>query len=168
MLAVQTELARTQGDYARSQYYAESALSLAGLFSDRYTTAALLMDQGLFTCTRGHIEDTYNVFLRLRDIAQQIDISHVYHCSYFLERRLAAVLPGNQAISSTYVREMLSTREIEVLQLVADGLSNRDIACRLVVTQGTVKKHLEHIYGKLDVRSRTAALAKAKLQGLYL
>ncbi|HCI81207.1 MAG TPA: hypothetical protein DHW02_16130 [Ktedonobacter sp.] len=63
------------------------------------------------------------------------------------------------------MRETLSTREIEVLQLVADGLSNRDIANKLVVTQGTVKKHLEHIYNKLDVRSRTAALAKAKTHG---
>ena len=51
---------------------------------------------------------------------------------------------------------------MEVLRFVAAGLSNREIADRLVVTAGTVKKHLEHIYTKLDVPSRTAALAQAR------
>src|SRR5262249_34869395 len=63
--------------------------------------------------------------------------------------------------------DMLSEREAEVLRLVAAGLANREIACRLVVTPGTVKKHLEHIYGKLDVHSRTAALAKARALGIH-
>jgi len=46
---------------------------------------------------------------------------------------------------------------MEVLQLVAAGLSNQEIAGRLVITPGTVKKHLEHVYSKLDVHSRTSA-----------
>lgn len=48
-----------------------------------------------------------------------------------------------------------------MLRLVAEGLPNREIALRLVVTVATVKKHLEHIYAKLGVHSRTAALAVA-------
>ena len=164
-LVVQTELARTQGDYVRSQCYTESALALAEVFSDHYTVAALLADQGFFTYTQGHIEDTYAVYLRLRDVVEQVDIPQFYNCRHFLEQRLASFLPESRAVSSTNVREILSTREIEVLQLVSDGLSNRDIAHKLVVTQGTVKKHLEHIYNKLDVRSRTAALARAKTHG---
>ena len=60
----------------------------------------------------------------------------------------------------------LSPREIEVLQLVADGLSNDKISKRLFLSQATVKSHLVHIYTKLNVESRTAAVATAQQQGL--
>ncbi|NEW41895.1 response regulator transcription factor [Nocardia cyriacigeorgica] len=59
----------------------------------------------------------------------------------------------------------LSPREIEVLRLVADGRSNRDIARELFLSETTVKSHLVHIYGKLGVRSRTSAVARAREQG---
>lgn len=60
----------------------------------------------------------------------------------------------------------LTAREIEVLTLVADGLSNQAIARRLFLTEGTVKSHLVRIFGKLGVDSRTAAVAAASKQGL--
>lgn len=60
----------------------------------------------------------------------------------------------------------LSRRETEVLQLVADGLSNAAISKRLFLSQATVKSHLVHIYAKLAVDSRTAAVAAATAQGL--
>ena len=56
----------------------------------------------------------------------------------------------------------LSERELEVLQLVADGLSNRAIARQLIVTVGTVKKHLNNIFSKLGVGSRTQAVKRAR------
>jgi LuxR family maltose regulon positive regulatory protein len=60
----------------------------------------------------------------------------------------------------------LSKRELEVLRLVAAGLSNREIAQELVVAVSTVKSHINHIYGKLDVKSRTRAVAQAQALGL--
>ena len=56
---------------------------------------------------------------------------------------------------------LLSTREHQVLDLVADGASNAEIASRLRIAPATVKKHLEHIYAKLDVGCRTGALARS-------
>ncbi len=63
--------------------------------------------------------------------------------------------------------EPLSERELEVLRLIADGLSNAEIADKLFIAQGTVKRHINNIYGKLDVQSRTQAVAKAREIGLW-
>jgi LuxR family maltose regulon positive regulatory protein len=58
--------------------------------------------------------------------------------------------------------EPLSERELEVLRLVAEGLSNQEIADRLVISVGTVKTHVHNILGKLDVRGRTQAAVRAR------
>jgi LuxR family maltose regulon positive regulatory protein len=62
--------------------------------------------------------------------------------------------------------EPLSERELEVLQLVAGGLTNQEIASRLFLALNTVKSHSRNIYGKLDVHSRTQAIARAQALGL--
>jgi DNA-binding NarL/FixJ family response regulator len=63
-------------------------------------------------------------------------------------------------------RVSLSSREIEVLRLVADGASNTDVAARLHITDATVKSHLVHVFSKLGVSSRTAAVAAARELGV--
>ncbi|MFD4611653.1 response regulator [Streptomyces sp. NPDC058451] len=60
----------------------------------------------------------------------------------------------------------LSRRELEVLELVRDGLSNLQISKHLFLSQATVKSHLVHVYAKLGVESRTAAVAAATERGL--
>ncbi len=60
----------------------------------------------------------------------------------------------------------LSRRELEVLGLVAQGASNDDVARSLFLSRATVKSHLVHVYEKLGVDSRTAAVAEARRRGL--
>lgn len=74
---------------------------------------------------------------------------------------VASRLDGRTAPAST----SLSTREIEVLQLVAEGRSNREIGHLLFLSEATVKSHLVHIFTKLGVSSRTRAVAAARRAG---
>ena len=62
--------------------------------------------------------------------------------------------------------EPISERELEVLRFIAAGLPNKKITEQLYISMSTVKTHLRNIYGKLDVHSRTEAVAKAKDLGI--
>jgi LuxR family maltose regulon positive regulatory protein len=70
------------------------------------------------------------------------------------------------ALSPQPLVEPLSHRELEILQLIARGLSNREISERLFLALSTVKKHNGNIYGKLQVQRRTEAVARARELGL--
>jgi LuxR family transcriptional regulator, maltose regulon positive regulatory protein len=86
--------------------------------------------------------------------------------------RLLATFGGSQAIqpfataASLGLPEPLSERELEVLRLVAHGLTNQQIADRLVISVRTVKKHVENIHGKLGAQNRTDAVARGRALGL--
>jgi LuxR family maltose regulon positive regulatory protein len=75
-----------------------------------------------------------------------------------------AVLQSEKASASMI--EPLTARELEVLQLIAEGHSNRAIAEKLVITVSAVKKHTGNIFGKLNISSRTQAVARARQLGL--
>jgi LuxR family maltose regulon positive regulatory protein len=89
-------------------------------------------------------------------------------------RKLLAAFDAREpqpVLSQTVVAEQplvepLSERELEVLQLVAEGLTNRQIAERLFLALSTVKGHNRVIYGKLNVSRRTEAVARARELGL--
>ncbi len=70
--------------------------------------------------------------------------------------------------TSPDLAEMLNERELEVLRLIAQGHSNREIADRLVVALSTVKWHINNLYGKLGVSTRTQALVRANELGWHL
>ncbi|NIV32691.1 MAG: hypothetical protein GWN58_25565 [Anaerolineae bacterium] len=83
-------------------------------------------------------------------------------------RRPSSVVrrPSSVGHPASALVEDLSTRELEVLQLIAEGLTNREIASRLFVSLNTVKAHTRNIYGKLGVHSRTQAIARSQELGL--
>lgn len=82
------------------------------------------------------------------------------------ETVLAATVATKLVSSMRSGGQRLSDREVEVLAQVASGASNRQVAAALVVSEATVKSHLVHIFDKLGVASRTAAVAAARSRGL--
>ena len=79
---------------------------------------------------------------------------------------LMEVLVPEGSIQERRLVEDLTPRELEVLKLVAEGLSNKAIAQELTLSEHTVKFHLNAIMGKLDAQSRTAAVVRATRLGL--
>jgi len=79
---------------------------------------------------------------------------------------LLALLPQASAVETSPQQETLSTRELAVLQLIAQGCSNQEISNQLFISLHTVKTHASHINSKLGVERRTQAVARAKAMGL--
>ena len=73
---------------------------------------------------------------------------------------------GISQVDAQPLIDPLSARELEVLRLIAAGMTNQQIAQELVIAVSTVKSHINHIYGKLSVNSRTQAVAQAQTLGL--
>ncbi|HLQ32017.1 MAG TPA: HD domain-containing phosphohydrolase [Chloroflexota bacterium] len=86
-------------------------------------------------------------------------------CCEALEQ-IAVGSPAPKPLRRPASSDKLTDREIEVLNLLAHGLSNRQIAGALVISNKTVEHHLEHIYDKLDISTRTSAVAYAIHHGL--
>jgi DNA-binding NarL/FixJ family response regulator len=96
-------------------------------------------------------------------------IRKVYDGDQWLERRLIGRVVGKMLRREAGAREVakiLTPREIEIVQLVASGLRNKQIADKLAISEGTVKIHLHRSYEKLHVDSRVALLRYAQGKGL--
>lgn len=88
------------------------------------------------------------------------------HAAAAGESALAPVIASRLLDRIRSPRISLSSREMQVLELIAAGRSNTEAAGVLYVTETTIKSHLAHIFSKLDVTSRTAAVSAARQQGI--
>jgi LuxR family maltose regulon positive regulatory protein len=84
-------------------------------------------------------------------------------CPHYIHRLLAefAGKQPSRPLPAYILIEPLTSRELEVLNLLADGLSNHEIAQKLILTEGTIKTHTHRIYAKLDVHTRTHAIKRS-------
>lgn len=83
-----------------------------------------------------------------------------------MARKLVNLVTQAAPVSKSTVVSELSDREIEVLKWIAAGLSNKEIAEKLVIAEGTAKNHVSNILSKLEARDRAQAVARAKELGL--
>ncbi|MBD5603630.1 MAG: response regulator transcription factor, partial [Candidatus Eremiobacteraeota bacterium] len=87
-----------------------------------------------------------------------------------LSRCAPGARPHDEGVPASHERatvvEPLNPREAEIVRLVASGLSNRDIAGRLGMTEGTVKWHMHRIFDKVGARRRTQVVDLARRTGL--
>ena len=93
---------------------------------------------------------------------------HSAYCRSLLrdDSKVSVDVPSAKDLPGVRGREQLNPREIEILQLMAQGLSNKEIAGKLFLTVSTVKWHSSNIYSKLDVNNRTTAVAVARSHGV--
>jgi len=92
----------------------------------------------------------------------QIHGDHLIKCCGF--EKISNLKAGRVAVSPV---EYLTPREVEILYLITEGYSNREAADKLFVSVSTVKKHINHIYGKLNVNTRIQAALRAKQMHIF-
>jgi len=130
-------------------------------------TALQILDESLALAKRGgliriFVDEGESMRILLRALAPQSSVQD------YINKLLAAfdAPAAPQSLSSQPLIDALSERELEVLTLIADGLSNREISERLFIVLDTVKGHNRIIYQKLQVSRRTEAVARARELGL--
>jgi LuxR family maltose regulon positive regulatory protein len=154
VLVLQAIAYQHQGDEGRAKQKFSRALTLA----EPENYVRIFIDEG-------------QQVLRLLQQAIADDCLPLYTKS-LLAAHTRQLYPPKQAVEKTGVApekslvEPLSERELEVLGLIAEGLTNKEIGLRLHVTLSTVKGHTSNIYGKLGVKNRTQAIAIAQNLGL--
>jgi DNA-binding NarL/FixJ family response regulator len=127
-----------------SQRVPETAVLIFTAYSERS-----LLSRGLESGAKGYIlkEAPHGTLLRA--------IDKVVSGEGYVDPALMPSFLGSKG------DDMLTTREREILQLLADGMSNADVAARLFISQETVKSHVRHILTKLEADTRTHAVAIA-------
>jgi len=176
-------LASRRGDHEQAQAFCARALTISTDVNDRWLSSVCLQGLGRVAVVAGRSElgvrllsaaerarhDTgtqWTPFVRndyerhlasARTALGEDAFAGAWATGQSLTLEQAALAAGNALPSSSVAGGELTAREIEVLQLVATGLSDAEVAARLVVSPRTVHSHLRSIYRKLGVGSRSAA-----------
>lgn len=157
ILLTQALIAQAQGDRLKAHAALERALRLAE-------------PEGYL---RTFVEEGEAMRQLLFDFRAAHEKQPVHPLHRYVDNILAAFSPPVKIVSKSAISnqppeliEPLTDRELEVLQLMAQGLSNHEIGQRLFLALNTVKGHNRHIFGKLQVQRRTEAIARARAIGL--
>ena len=166
LLAVLHQLTRAGGRTGRF-IHTLVLIAMAHQLQGQHEQATAVLQQALSLAEpTGQMRTLLNAGEPIADVLLTIKPTNDKQQAY-VQTLLAAFQKPNTANSENrQLLEPLSERELELLRLVADGRSNRQIADELFLAIGTVKKHLSNIFGKLQVSSRTQAVARARELGI--
>jgi len=163
---------RERGRYGRLVYVnIVSSLVLQAL--GRKEEAVKFMDEAVnFSAKEGYVRpflcegpEVIELLLAVKSTNPDFLASLLGYFTQHPERPYTPLL-STSSLSNSQIIDSLSSRELEVLKLLAIGLSNKDIGVKLFISLGTVKWHVKNIYSKLGVASRTQAVAYAQKLGL--
>jgi len=144
------ELATDSGHFSEAMEHGERSLALAEACEAVYERALSLLAKGRLQVARGSRGEARAVLEEVREICGPLQAEPVLSQVAELEKELRSRTPAG-----------LTKRELEVLRLVAQGMSNQEIAAGLVLSEHTVHRHVANVLGKLGVSSRAAAVAQA-------
>ncbi len=150
------QLAATQGRYADAEQHFTDALSVHRAMGANVWTAHTLYDYAVMLIRRGRTADLDRASRLLADAVALCEENGMVRLAAKITALGVAPAPRRRAAPNP---ETLTTRETEVADLVARGLSNREIAETLFVSERTIETHVQNILRKLDCRSRTQVAA---------
>jgi predicted ATPase/DNA-binding CsgD family transcriptional regulator len=182
------EVAAVEGNWSRAEQAFEDGLELCQRAGNQPEQAAILYEHARMTLMRSNNETPEKRHSSLQDIHRLCDQAQELFLKYHMQRAANLVetlregisqlehhhdeKPSNRIIQEhiahpEYLLDLhLTKRELEVLRLVAEGHTDREVADILIISPRTVNRHLGNIYVKFDVPGRAAAVAYAIRQGL--
>jgi ATP/maltotriose-dependent transcriptional regulator MalT len=163
-LVAEALLATAEGDHPRARDALEDAIELYARSGGRFELARCRVELGRVLVACGEQEESEAQLGEALQTFGAIGASARAAMVVALRRDLIAERPAPPAGGAA--AGALTRREVEVLRLVAQGMSNHEIARRLVVSEFTVKRHVANLLRKLDLPSRAAAAAHAARTGL--
>jgi DNA-binding NarL/FixJ family response regulator len=165
MAAGQVAVGRGHGDQARQHF--EDAVDGFLRSGAPFEVARARLELAHVLANLGRTEASADEARRALEVLSELKAEReLARARGVLETALEAGSTAPPADGPPLAANPLTRREVEVLRLVADGLTNQDIAARLFLSDHTVHRHLANILNKLSVGSRTAAVARAVRGGL--
>jgi LuxR family transcriptional regulator, maltose regulon positive regulatory protein len=165
-LVAEALVASAEGDHPRARIALEDAIELCSRTGGLFELARCRIQLGrvLVACgdreeSEAQIAQALKAFARLGAAAHMADLGTAGRPDRAVGERAAPAAAGAAAVP-------LTRREVEVLRLVAQGMSNHEIARHLVISEFTVKRHVANLLAKLGLPSRAAAAAYAGRRGL--
>ncbi|MDQ4126741.1 MAG: LuxR C-terminal-related transcriptional regulator [Actinomycetota bacterium] len=152
------DLDTDSGHLLAATEHVEKSLALAEACEAPYERALTLIAKGRLLTAKGNPEEAHSVLDEAREICGSLGAEPALGQAVELQRELRSYTPS--------VPAGVTRRELEILRLIAQGMSNQEIATSLVLSEHTVHRHVANVLGKLGVSSRAAAVAQAARHGL--
>lgn len=154
------ELATASGEVAVAERELRAALTLADACAAPFERALTIIALAELRATAGRTGDALTLLTQAREVCDPLDARRA------LARINALTARWTNGVSAGEPPAGLTPRELDVLRLVAEGLTDAEVADRLFISPRTVGQHLRSVYGKLDVSSRAGATRFAVEHGL--